>query len=454
MVGRMIPKILKGTTLKSRALKSGLVALSGFGAAQGIRLVSNLVMTRLLAPDAFGLMAVTLALQIWIQMMSDLGLDASIIRSKRGTEPDFLATARTMQLGRCGLIAGALVAAGLALPALRAGGFFPEGSVFADERLPVFVCAVALSVMISGFSAMRVALHNRRLDLVPVIRLELSAQVVALGAMAAAALVGAGVYSLAAGAIVAEIVKSAGSHFVLKGPPARFGFARAHFDEIFSYGKWLLIASTFGYLAQRGDQVIFGWLFDIRAFSLYSIATIWIMAGRTLVETVQRRIAYPALAELHRERAHDLTRVYRRMRLVYEAGCLALFLGVVLFADLAVKVLYTADYHGVAHYMKLASVALLLVPYRLLSSVLLTSGDSRRFTIVAIAPGAALFGLTPVVFSRFGADAAILFAALTPILAIPFNWKFASKFIRIDILRESLMAFVAIGAAALIWKFA
>lgn len=452
-MGRMIPKIFRGTTLKSRTLKGGALALAGFGASQGIRLVSNLLMTRLLAPDAFGLMAVTLALQVFLAMMSDLGLDASIIRSKRGTEPAFLATARTLQLARSALIAVVLAAAGAALPRLAESGAFPTGSVYADPRLPVFVYAIALSVGLSGFSAMRIALHNRSLDLAPVIRLELAAQIVALLAMAVAATQGAGVYALAVGAVVAEIVKTAGSHVALKGPPARFGFNRADFDEIFGYGKWLLLASTFGYLAQRGDQILFGWLFEITAFSFYAIATIWIMAGRTLVETVQRRIAYPALAELHRERAHDLTRVYRRMRLVYEFGCFALFAGIVLLADFLVAILYTDAYAGVAHYMKLAAVALLLVPYRLLSSVLLTSGDSRRFTLITIIPGLALFGLTPAVFSRFGADAAIVFAALTPLLAIPFNWKFASKFIKVDILRESVMALAAIGAAALLLRF-
>lgn len=449
----IIGNLFGGAGLKARALKGGVVALSGFGAAQAIRLAANLVMTRLLAPDAFGLMGVTLALQIWIAMMSDLGLNASIVRSAKGTDPGFLATARTMQLARCLLIASFLVAAGLALPGLREAGALREGSVYADARLPVFMFSIAFSVTVSGFSAMRIALHNRSLDLVPVIRLELAAQVIALGAMAGAALSGLGVYSLAAGAIVAEFVKTIGSHYFLKGPPARFGFSREHFAEIFDYGKWLLIASTFGYLVLRGDQLIFGWLFDLGAFSLYSIATIWILSARTLVETVQRRIAYPTLSELHRERPHDLTRVYRRIRLVYELGCAALFLGIVLLADFAVKILYIEAYHGVAHYLKLLAVGLLLIPYRLLSSIFLTGGDSRRFTLVTVVPGVVLFGGTPVVFRYFGADAAIVFAALTPILSIPFNWKFASGFVKIDYLRECVMAAAAIGAAALLLRY-
>lgn len=120
----MIRKHFSGGTLKARALKGGVVALSGFGAAQAIRLASNLVMTRLLAPDAFGLMGVTLALQVWIAMMSDLGLDASIVRSKNGEDPKFLATARLLQLARALLIALLLALIGFALPSLAANGPF------------------------------------------------------------------------------------------------------------------------------------------------------------------------------------------------------------------------------------------------------------------------------------------------------------------------------------------
>jgi len=454
MLSRLRAFISPGASLKGRTLKGGVVALGGFGVAQGLRLVSNLIMTRLLAPDAFGLMALVLSIEILIGMVSDLGLDASIVRSKKGDDPDFLATARTMQLVRSVLIALVMTAAAIALLPLARAGIFPEGSVYADPRLPLFMSIMALSVAVTGFSAMRVALHNRSLNLVPVIRLELGAQAVAILATVGAAFAGLGAYSLAVGAVLSASAKVVGSHLFLSGPPARFGFDRTHFREIFGYGKWLILASTLGWLAQRGDQALFGWLFNSTDFGLYAIATIWIFTARNLIEMVQRRVAYPALAELHRERAHDLTRVYRRMRLVYEGGCLVLFLSIIAFADLLVEALYTDAYSGVAHYIRLLSVSLLLAPYKLLSSILLTGGDSRRFMIVSAAPGVALFAIAPLIFQRFGADAAIAFAALTPSLAIPFNWIYAAKFIRIDYLRESAMAAIAIAAGLLALNFA
>jgi hypothetical protein len=43
---------------------------------------------------------------------------------------------------------------------------------------------------------------------------------------------------------------------------------------------------------------------------------------------------------------------------------------------------------------------------------------------------------------------------LTPILALPYNLKFASKFIKINPVREYAMAVVAIVAALLLLRFA
>lgn len=454
MLSRLRALISPGASLKGRALKGGVVALGGFGAAQALRLASNLIMTRLLAPDAFGLMAIVLSFEILIGMLSDLGLDASIVRSKRGEDPAFLATARTMQLVRSLFIALVMVIVAATLPFLAASGMFPEGSVYADPRLPWFMALMALSVAVTGFNAMRVALHNRTLNLVPVIRLELGAQAIGIAATAAGAIAGFGAYALAFGAVIASTAKAGGSHVFLSGPPARFGFNRDHFREIFGYGKWLLVASTLGWLVQRGDQVLFGWLFEATAFGLYSIAVIWIVSARSVVEMVQRRVAYPAMSEVHRDRPQDLTRIYRRMRFVYEAACLGLFAGIVLFADIVIRFLYPDAYSDVAHYLRLLSVSLLLVPYKLLSTVLLTGGDSRRFTIVVATPGIALFGLTPLILDWRGADAAIVFAALTPLLAIPFNWRYAGKFIKVDYARECMMAVIAISAGFLLLRFA
>jgi hypothetical protein len=63
----------------------------------------DLILTRLLFPEAFGLMALVQVFMGGLQMFSDLGVNMSIIQSKRGEDPDFLNTAWTFQILR-GLI--------------------------------------------------------------------------------------------------------------------------------------------------------------------------------------------------------------------------------------------------------------------------------------------------------------------------------------------------------------
>jgi O-antigen/teichoic acid export membrane protein len=449
----MIEGAAKARTLKERALRGGSAALIGFGASQAIRLASNLVMTRLLAPDAFGLMGITLTLQIWLAMASDLGVKSSIIRSTRGDDMRFLGTARTIELARSALIAIVLCVGAALLPAFTAAGWTGPQSVFSDPRLPIFIYCIAFSVIVAGFTAPKAALYDRAVNLGPLIALDIGCQAISVVMMILAAMAGMGPYALAFGAVVAAVLRMAGSYVLLKGPTAPFVFDRAHFLEILNYGKWLLIASTFGFMAYRGDQFVFGAVLPIGDYSLYAIATIITLAAQNLIEQIQARVIYPVFSELHRDRPQDLTRAYRKTQLVFFLGCAGLFLCVVVFADLAVKILYSDRYAGVAHYLRLGAVVLLTMPFKLFASIVLTGGDSRNFTLSTLPPGLALFIGAPLVYRSFGADMAIVFAALTPLLATPINAWFARRYIAISGARELALAGACVVAGILLVNF-
>ncbi len=82
----------------------------GFAATQGIRLVSTLVMTRLLAPSMFGVMAIAMMVNVIASLLTDLGIRQNIVQSRRGADPIFLDTAWTVQIVR-GFIIWALALA-------------------------------------------------------------------------------------------------------------------------------------------------------------------------------------------------------------------------------------------------------------------------------------------------------------------------------------------------------
>src|SRR5437763_480806 len=137
-------------SLKRRVLTASSWTLVGFGASQAIRFGSNLFLTRLLAPDIFGVVAIAIIISIGLEMFSDLGLRPNIIQSKRGDDPDFLNTAWVVQILR-GLVLwiGALLIAAV-IVAVNSFHITPPGSVYADSRLPYVLAILSLTVAISG----------------------------------------------------------------------------------------------------------------------------------------------------------------------------------------------------------------------------------------------------------------------------------------------------------------
>ena len=98
--------------LKGRALSATLVTIVGHFGGNGVRLASNLILTRLLLPEHFGIMALVNVALIGLHMFSDVGIGPNVIQHEHGEDRAFLHTAFTVQTARGVwlLIAGCLLA--------------------------------------------------------------------------------------------------------------------------------------------------------------------------------------------------------------------------------------------------------------------------------------------------------------------------------------------------------
>ena len=88
------------TSLRARVIRGSAWSIIYAGLNQALRLGSNLVLTRLLAPEIYGLMALVSAVSQGLRMFSDIGIGPSIVQSGRGDEPAFVNTAWTLQVLR------------------------------------------------------------------------------------------------------------------------------------------------------------------------------------------------------------------------------------------------------------------------------------------------------------------------------------------------------------------
>jgi O-antigen/teichoic acid export membrane protein len=297
--------------------------------AQALRLASSLVLTRLLLPDAFGLMAAVNTLYFGLVMFSDLGVWQSIVKTKHSPSLAFLGTAWTVQLVRSGILAFivALIAAGLMLA--QRWGWPPAGSIYADPRLPLLILVFVLSAGLQGAESMKIALVQRSMDLKPLARMEVLSQLGATLLTIALAITFRSIWALAIGTVFSSMLRTVLSHTLLHGPAIRPVWSIEHAAEILSFGRWIFVSSIIGFLAAHGEKLILAAFLSTTAFGVFSIASTLLAALIGLYSSVNGHVVFSSLSETLR--ANDpvkLRTMYRRVQqsadflLGAMAGCL------------------------------------------------------------------------------------------------------------------------------------
>ncbi|MCK6549556.1 oligosaccharide flippase family protein [Myxococcota bacterium] len=341
------PKGPAGPTMKKRTLSSSLTTLAGTGGGTVIRLASNLILTRLLFPEFFGIMAIVNLVLIGLMMVSDLGTRVSVVQNPRGDEPDFLNTAWTVEILRGTLLF--LIGSAVAYPAAK---------FYGHDELMWLIPASAINPLILGFQSTKIYQMQRHISLGRNVAIDIFSQLVGFAVTVSHAYVYRSVYSLVTGPAATSVTKALLTHFMLpkQVPDVRTGKPVALVDNHFRWepgaanalirtGRWIFVSTMITFVAQRIDTMMLGKLMPADTFGVYGIAMILATLPMNFAGPVVNFVLLPALADAHRQ-SHDvlIQRLTRARRIVMPAGLFAI-LGVALFAPAFFGLLYDHRYH-------------------------------------------------------------------------------------------------------------
>lgn len=77
-------------SLRARIMRGGIWLGLGGGVEQGLRFIRNLILVRILAPDAFGLLAIILVVNAAFESFTQIGIKEAIIQNPKGKEITYL----------------------------------------------------------------------------------------------------------------------------------------------------------------------------------------------------------------------------------------------------------------------------------------------------------------------------------------------------------------------------
>lgn len=399
----------------SNSVRSSFWVIGGLVSAQSIRLASNLVLTRLLVPEYFGMMAILNSMIGLFQMVSDIGLTPAIVNTKRHDDPLFMRTAWTIQVVRSFLIGIICILAA-----------YPIAIAYSEPQLLPLVIVAGLTVMAGGFKSVALVLEQKFLRQKPLVLIEFAAQIVSTLIMIAFAYVYQSVWALLAGFVCGELFKTVFSYVFLSNHYSRFCWDRDTVREIIGFGKWIFVASIFGYISTRSDVMIMGFWLSMDDLGRYSIAAIFASIVVMLANSLSNKVLHPHFKQVL-ERTESLVGLYRlrkKLNIGFAFMCCCLAIG----GDLIIRLLYDERYWAAGWMLQILALGKIgTFLTATLRPLLLSRSDSFGVMLHQITYSTLLLvGIVVGALWR-GAEGVIIVYAMIPLICHPVTMAIARR---------------------------
>jgi O-antigen/teichoic acid export membrane protein len=262
----------------------GVIQLSKIG----VQLLSIAVLSRLLAPQDFGLVALASAVSTFALLFRDLGIAPAIIQSPQLDEATksaafWLSAAVGLLLCLLLVVAAPLIAALMNAPDLVG-----------------ILALLALTFPVAGATVVHQALLERASRFALVARIEISSLVAGFSVAVLAAILGAGAYSLVLQAFAIALFTSLQLWVSAHWTPSQ-GWSLARIQGIWAFSRNMLAFNIVNYFGRNADALIIGKFLGPAALGVYSVAYRTMLFPLNHLTFVANRALFPVMSRRQTE---------------------------------------------------------------------------------------------------------------------------------------------------------
>lgn len=258
-----------------------------FAAQQAIRLATNIVLTRLLAPEIFGIMLLINSLRTGTELLSDIGIGQSVVRSPNGEDRDFLDVAWTLQMLR-----GLLLTLFVLLAAV------PVASFYGRMDLAPLILAMSPVFLVTGLQSAGLFTAQRHMLLQRRAVYEVANTVLAsiIGILFAMMIKSA--WALVIALVISTCAMTVSSFLIFERRLPRFRWERAHVREIISFGKWIFLSTAVYFAATSYDRFYLVAAVPIAMAGIYGVARTFSDMLAALAQRAGALLVFPRAAAM------------------------------------------------------------------------------------------------------------------------------------------------------------
>jgi len=432
---------IKGASIVQKAVRSSALTLVNFGSGQIIRLAANLVLTRLLFPEAFGIMALASVTVIALNQFSDVGIIPSIIRSKRGEDPVFLDTAWTIKIIRSVILW--LVAYLIAQPL----------SVFYNEPLLAQIIPfLAVTTVIEGFLPTKIETALRNIQHGRMTVLDITSNLFSVTSMIIMAWQLNSLWALPIGTVIGSFGKLVLYQFFMPGRRNGFALEKAAALELMHFGKWIFPATIATFLIIEADKFLIGRYSSLETLGIYNIGFFLASFPLIIARMLGGRVMVSYFKSASEEQSESTAKKTRKLMFLLFGGLSMAIIPLVLLGQWIVEFLYDDRYIAAGLILvTLTSMNILQIAQIPYQNAQLALGRGKDYFILLACKAFFVIVCIWIGLENFGLLGAILGQGAAMVLSYPIVVYFARKLEVFDPLYDLVLYTIAATAIGIAW---
>lgn len=330
--------------LTNLALRAALWSYVGSGLRVFLQLVAQIVLARLVGPEAFGVFALSFLIVGFLSLVVEMGLGAALLQKK------------TINSDLIYAVLNRTVFVGFSMTVLILSAAHFIANIVAEPNLAPVLRGMAPMIMISGLSVVPFALLRRNLELKQFQISQLGGYLIGYPLVGISlALIGSDVWALVAAALSHSIVT-----FLLALWFSRF---KLKFGKNFStrpllsFGKNVLMTNVFNWCVENLDKLLVGRIFGASALGLYSVSYNFVRTPTNHLVISLQATLFPASSRAQ-DNLPGIQRGYLAAIAVVTLATIPTFCGVAIASDTMVISLFGEQWKEAARLLPPLALAM------------------------------------------------------------------------------------------------
>lgn len=291
--------------------------------------ISQLILARLLAPDAFGMVATVTMVVNFADMFADAGFQKYLVQHSFRDKEDLHANANVAFWTNFGV--------SVVLWCLIVVFNDPVATFVGNPSLGFPLVFACLSLPLTSFSSIQMALFHRSLDFKSLMPVRLASTLLNFGSTLVLALMGFGYWSLIVGTLAASIVNAVGLTMLSEWKPRLF-YSLDLLRDMFSFSGWTLLESFTIWLSTWAGTFIVGHFLGATELGYYKTPITFVSGCFGIITNATTPILFSSLSRLQFDRKEYVSYL-RRFQFVVALFLVPLSAGVFIFREPLVALL-------------------------------------------------------------------------------------------------------------------